>query len=396
MTVLGVDDVVRIASAADLRTYDPYDIWKTRPGFHCKDFYNTHPALGLLPVGALTLFDLFVNDRIRLFYTRQEYPIVRALAVLCLLNLHAMLRRGQQLLENALAHLDWLVAHAAETGSGMGWGLGFKYAVQRGLVYSPETAFSTMTPYVLEALDDYTRIANDDRFVPSIHRVFRFFDEDLVLMGSTDRWIATSYTNMRDRVVTNAISYTMYSYARLLPYAEVNRHESLNARIRKLYNFLVDHQRPDGSWFYSPVGPSFIDCFHTCIVLKNILKTVTRLPQPGADDIVKRGYAYLKNEFLDPRTGLYRRFSIRNKPSVIAFDLYDNAEMLALAVDMRDFDEANRIALKIDERFIDAGTIWSKLSSIGTRHNPNTLRWAVMPYLHALTKLWSTGPGMEF
>ena len=72
----------------DLSTYDPYDVWKTSWGFQVKQLYNRHPWVGLAPAAAVTVFDTFVNNGMRMGYHRQEYPIVRSTAALCLLNLY--------------------------------------------------------------------------------------------------------------------------------------------------------------------------------------------------------------------------------------------------------------------------------------------------------------------
>src|SRR6476469_6880222 len=78
----------RFCTPGDLSTYDPYDLWKTSVGFHVKNFYNSWPRFGLLPAGALTLFDHLGNNGLRWCYRRMEYPVVRAFAALCLVNLY--------------------------------------------------------------------------------------------------------------------------------------------------------------------------------------------------------------------------------------------------------------------------------------------------------------------
>ena len=63
-----------------LSTYDPYDIWNTSLGFRVKKLYNRQPYWGLVPAAVLAGFDDIVNNKHRLFYIRNEYRIVRALA----------------------------------------------------------------------------------------------------------------------------------------------------------------------------------------------------------------------------------------------------------------------------------------------------------------------------
>lgn len=368
----------------DLATYDPYDIWKTSLGFRVKDLFNRSRNTALLPAAALTLFDAFLNNGARIFYTKQEYPIVRALAALSLLNLYRS--HGELIhLEFAGKHLQWLVDHRCTGYSGACWGVGFRYAVARDLIYDEDTPFSTITPYALEAFVEYASITGDSCHKAIFTSIFDFFDKDIRVLKETEDWMATSYGPRSDRIVTNAISYTMYSYALLLPYLAGKARERTLLRIGKLYAFVKLNQRPDGSWLYAPEEPSFIDCFHTCIVLKNLFKTNSIMALPGSSDVIARGYAYLKEHMADSKTGLFRRFSLKNKPSLVKYDLYDNAEALNLAGLLGDKQLVSSLPAAIDHRFCQEYNVYSQNDVFGIRRNKNMLRWAVMPYLYAVS-----------
>lgn len=380
--------VERYCARNDLATYDPYDIWKTAAGFAVKDLFNRHRLLGLAPAAALTLFDTYINNEVRCFYKPQEYAIVRAWAALSLLNFHG--RKGSpNLLPLVRGHLDWLRENSCRGYSGPCWGLGFRQAIAPGLVYGADMPLSTMTPYPLEAFVRYHQASGDDAVLPVILGIHDFFDRDIQVMEETDDYLVTSYAAMRDRRVVNAVSYAMYSLALLLPYVGPAAEEQTRTRIRKLYRYLEVSQRPGGSWLYSPDGPPFIDCFHSCIVLKNLVRADALAGLPGARALIARGYDYLLAAFRAPGTGLFRRFALENKPSLVRFDLYDNAEVMNLAILMGDKVLAAAIADAIERRFRRGSNIYSQIDCFGLRHNRNTLRWAVMPYLHALSALES-------
>ncbi len=150
--------------------------------------------------------------------------------------------------------------------------------------------FVTITPYVIEAFVEYEALTGDRRYSSLVGSAYDFFDRDIHVMQETDDWMATSYGPIPDRMVTNAVSYTMYSYALLLPYLESEARSKALRRIDKLYTFVRLNQRPDGLWLYSPEGQSFIDCFHTCFVLKNLVKTSRLVDLPDSMAIVTRGY----------------------------------------------------------------------------------------------------------
>ncbi len=376
--------IERFCAKDDLASYDPYDIWKTRLGFRVKDFYNNHQRVGLLPAGVLAGFDLFVNNRFRLGYRKQEHAVVRAFAALCLLNLYQV-RQERRLLDFASRHLDWLTAHSCTGYSGPCWGLGFDHAVSSEVVYDANTPFSTITPYALEAFVRFRAISGTQANDAVIRGILRFFDRDLCIMEEDGDSLATSYGPRRDRIVINAVSYTMYAYALLLPFAPMEEQHRLAQRIGRLYQYVRKHQRPDGSWYYSPRGRSFIDCFHTCIVLKNVLKTNRLVPLAESGAVIDAGYAYLKRAFFDPRARLFRRFSISNKPGLVRYDLYDNAEALQVATLTGDSELASTLGDSIQDRFMVGQDIYSQIDWLGVRRNRNTLRWAVMPLLYALS-----------
>ena len=369
-----------------MSTYDPYDIWKTRGGFRVKQFYNRHPMAGLVPAATLTLFDTFVNNRLRISYRPKEYPIVRATAALCLMNRYVNTGK-QRLIERAGEHLEWLLANSCRGYSGRCWGLGFPYGAGPSLVYDANTPFSTMTPYVLEALVRYAALTGEDRFPFAIDSVFRFFDRDIQVMAEDHESMATSYGPFADRIVINALSYTMYALALALPNVSGRQKPRVEEKLVKLYRYIQKAQRPDGSWLYSPQGRSFIDCFHSCIVLKNVFKTNQVRRLPGCEDLISTGYAYVKSAFFDEKQFLFRRFSLANKPGIVRFDLYDNAEVLNLAVLLKEQDLAVRLLDSIRHHFFRGTDIYSQIDITGALRNRNMLRWAVMPFLHAASQM---------
>ena len=75
------------------------------------------------------------------------------------------------------------------------------------------------------------------------------------------------------------------------------------------------------------------------------------------------------------------------------FDLYDNAEALNLVLRMGDLDFADRLLSSILRRFADGPAIYSQIDVLGIRRNKNTLRWAVMPLLYAMSQRISIEAG---
>lgn len=364
----------------NLLTFDPYDIWKTNMGLKVKKIYYKHKYLGLFPAGIFTLYDFYINNKLRFAYTKQEYPVVRAQAAMALINLYKKEKKIIYI-EYAKKHIDWLKANSSTGYSGYCWGTGFDIIISDKLTYDKNVPFSTNTPYILEVFYEYYKINQDENILEIIKSIYQFYEKDLLILQEDKELLITSYGPFKDRVVTNAVSYTMFAYA---IFYEVlgEKEEYIKNKIHKMYNFLTKVQEENGSWFYAPYDDdSFIDCFHSAFVLKNIIKT-ERIIALKSNEVVSKGYGYIKSNFYDTKYKLYNRFSISNKPSIIKFDLYDNAEMLYLSKLMGDSQSIKELEEGL-LRFIADDRIYSIIDLLGFKKNKNTLRWAVMPYLLA-------------
>jgi len=264
--------------------------------------------------------------------------------------------------------------------------LGYRNAISKGLIYDSNTPLATMTPYALEAFVAFNKATNSDAFIDVIDRIFRFFDQDIQAMEEDEEILATSYAPFRDRTVINASSYAMYSYALCLPHVRTSQDRVL-AKVHKLYEYIRRRQRADGSWFYAPQSGSFIDCFHSCIVLKNVAKTSAIVQLRDSDSLIDAGYGYICRAFLDQKQFLFRRFSLKNKPGLIKFDLYDSAEVLNLALLLGDSEVSRHLLPSIIKHFCRGLDVYSQIDVIGALRNKNTLRWAVMPFLYAASQV---------
>jgi hypothetical protein len=367
----------------DLSTYDPYDIWKTSLGIGVKKFYYKNKRLGIMPAGLLNLFDFYINNTLRIFYKKQEYPIVRAQAALALLNLYKK-EQNEKYLGYAKKHIDWLLNNYSKGYSGYCWGTGFPIVISATLTYSKDTPFTTNVPYILEALHEYYQITKDENILVIIKSIYDFYENDVHVIDENEKIYITSYGPFKDRVVTNAVSYTMFSYSIFYLYLE--NKEYIQNKIVRMLSFIQSVQNKNGSWLYAPYdNNSFIDCFHSCFVVKNIYKSSLNISLDSKQTI-DNGYKFISESFFDNKTGLCKRFEKANKPSIVKLDLYDNAEFLYLAKLLEDKPRIKKIEDAIKHRFIKDYNVFSVIDIFGIQKNRNTLRWAVMPYLLALSQ----------
>jgi hypothetical protein len=371
----------------DLSTYDPYDIWKTNVGVKVKQLYYKNKYIGIIPAGVLTIYDLYINNNLRIGYKKQEYPIVRAQAALALLNLYKKEHKDIYI-EYAKKHIDWLIKNSSKGYSGYCWGISFEWVSKNG-TYDVNMPHVTHTPYVLEAIVKYQHITKTNEYDEVIKSIFSFLENDIKIMLETDTKLAMSYAPVDEpRIVINANSYVMYMYVLLLEYFP-ERKKYIRKKIKKIYKFILDEQKENGSWLYyaDNKNGNFIDCFHSAFVLKNIYKTNSIVSLENSEKILKNGYKYLENYFFDSNKKLFKRFTISDKPSLIIFDLYDNAEMLYILKIMKEYTNMNELKNSINNNFIKHENIFSKIIKNGIKIDKNTLRWAVMPYIYNLSEV---------
>lgn len=373
----------RLCYRSDYFTYDPYDIWKTKIGLFLKSKYYVYPIIIAPIAGLLTLFDLFINNNYRIFYERQEYPIVRAIAAMSLINLYK-LTSEKKYLKKAALNVEWLIENANHSYTGYGWGIGFKWPAGKNLLYKSDVPFSTHTPYALEAIFNLSKL-NGKSYQEVFINVFKFYDNDLKILFEDNESMAISYGPMNDRIAVNATSYALFVYA-LFGQIFSEKEEYLKIKIKKFYNFIRNHQGADGEWLYMAFDKnSFIDCFHTCFIIQNLIKSQEYFPDIIEQEVIDKGWSYVKSNFFDSKFRLYRRFTKTNKAGLIKFDLYDNAEVLNTAIMLKDNLVVETLTESIFTHFYHKNTIYSAITITGSKVNPDCLRWAAMPFSYSIS-----------
>ena len=379
-----LDLILSYCMKDDLSTHDQYDIWTWTPGFLAKRLYNYNRLLALPIVVPLVIFDRLNSGHH--FFPKREYPIVRAMATIILLRLYCQ-SHASRYLEQAEKNLEWLLEHCGKSESGVGWGVLIPRTISARIYYPADMTFSTITPYVLEAFFLYSQTTRSRKYVWVMEKLFHYFIRDIKVLFEDEQMLATSYSTVPDRIVVNAVSYCLYARVLL---SKIFPERKAVLKIEKLHNFVKSAQSNNGAWLYHYRDlHSFIDCFHSCFILKNLIKSSCLVSLPGVEEEIARGWNYLKNYMYDPQEKLFRRFSCNNKPGIIKYDLYDNAEALNIAYMLKDNSLAMELKQSIADHFIVGEKIFSQIDILGLRFSSGHLRWAVMPYLLALSNTLS-------
>jgi len=356
---------------------DPYDPWMTRLGVYAKHhFYQGHLQGKLLSIGIAVADWLFPNSlRSLLKAPPRSYPITTAQWIL-----------SQDVIANPDAAYRALMSTASSKAEefGTSWGLGFPWMSKNGL-YDEDMPFVTHTPYALEALLKLSQYPSTQaQALLSFNDSWRFL-ESLLVMHETDDELALSYAPIEEpRMVINANAYACYSYCLHAAHGE---HKAVAlAKATKLACWVMNQQQENGSWYYyaDQEPGNFIDCFHSCFVIKNLFKAATLNPdiKQRVEASITQARHYIDQHFVDPKAGLVKRFTDRDIKDPYVWDIYDQAEYLGILLLQEEYQTAANFRTLIEKTFYANGHWYCKTDILGRKWGRDFMRWGIMPYLH--------------
>ncbi len=366
-------------------SFDPYDLWCTSLGIRVRQFFYRGTLHGKLGALAIALVDWWLPLTFRrlLVVRPRAYPILSAHKSLLMSD------RCQS--SDCRMALSDLRSQAVGLPNMVAWGLGFPWMSKNGL-YGSDVPFVTHTPYVMEALLVLADQAGlHDEAMNLFHGTWNFL-ESLKVMHRSKGVLALSYAPVEEpRIVVNANSYAAFAYALHSVYGKSKVQDAASLKARRLAQWVVRQQQADDSWFYyaDKEPGNFIDCFHSCFVIKNLLKVKRLLPDLAdiIDQPIQKGWRYIKEEFFDRRAGLCRRFTARSHCDPFRWDLYDQAEFLGLLVDFGELEWAIDFARRVEKRFSKGNNWYCRIDILGRRWGKNFLRWGIMPFWYHQSRL---------
>jgi hypothetical protein len=161
----------------------------------------------------------------------------------------------------------------------------------------------------------------------------RHVTKDIEDYPYSDTASTCSYTPFDKGGIVNASAYR----ACMLAWASIDFDEIRYWKVaERNLNFVLETQRPDGSWPYSVDGErDFVDHFHTCFVLKALAKIEHLRPSDACRHAINKGIDYYLGNLLDEKK-LPKPFSKAPRMTVYRRELYDYAECINLCVLLRD------------------------------------------------------------
>jgi hypothetical protein len=209
------------------------------------------------------------------------------------------------------------------------WGYPFDWVTRTG-VMAAGTPLITTTPYVYEAFSYVYQIDGNPRWLKVMQSAAEHAATDIHDRTLSQRSATAGY-NPGDTQggVVNASAYRAF----LLTSAgrQFSRDDYLRIAERNM-NFVLESQRPDGSWPYAMDGVrNFVDHFHTCFVLKALAKVERLSDREDLHRAIKAGVDYYVRNLFDVG-GLPKPFSQAPRLTIYRRELYDYAECINLAV----------------------------------------------------------------
>jgi len=295
-------------------------------GGRAKALYYRKPWLGAVAVAPMILSEAFVPAARQLFWHRQRLPIADAHYAMGFALLYKLTGEPQYY-AHAVHFLEVLEATRCSGYKHYCWGYPFDWVTRDGLTRAG-TPLITTTPYAYEAFSLVYQIDGDERWLDIMRSIAEHVANDIRDQPTGPDAATAEYAPLSGEWgIVNASAYravVLTSAARLFSRDDYRRIAERNVK------FVLDVQRPDGSWPYAIEGVrDFVDHFHTCFVLKALAKIERMTDHEGCREAIASGVRYYADQLFDEQ-GLPKPFSKAPRLTVYRQELYDYAECINL------------------------------------------------------------------
>lgn len=310
-------------------SWDHQSFFASKLGRGAKALYYRKPLLGTLAVAPMIFAEAFVPSARRLFWKAQRFPIADAHYAMGFAYLAEALN-DEQYYHRAVHFLHMLLETRCQGYDHCCWGYPFHWQTRRGTMWAA-TPLITTVPYVYEAFLQVYHIDGSAKWRRILHSIAEHALLDYHDYRISDTAYSCSYNPEPGEPggVINASAYRAFLLTRAaLDFSDVRYREVADRNL----NFVIESQNANGSWYYSIDGErDFVDHFHTCFVLKALVKIEAITGNQACTSAIERGVTYYVQNLFDD-AGKPKPFSRRPRLTVYRRELYDYAECLNLAI----------------------------------------------------------------
>ena len=179
--------------------------------------------------------------------------------------------------------------------AGAAWGYNFDW--QSRNFFAPRgTPTIVPTAFAGRAFIEATHLFNDETYLKEARSICDFIVADLPRPVNTPTEVCFSYAPETSTQIFNA---SLLAAEVLAAVGAVTKEKELFDLARRATRFVVNHQRPDGSWMYGmDPSQSWIDNFHTAYVLFSLDRIIKSIPAAAEfQPALSRGYKFWKDSF---------------------------------------------------------------------------------------------------
>jgi hypothetical protein len=310
-------------------SYDHQSFFASKVGRGAKALYYRRPLLGTVASAPMVFCEAFVPSARRLFWKPQRFPIADAHYAMGF-GFLAQVHGEEECYRRAVHFLEVLQDTRCRSYQEYCWGYPFDWETRKGTLRA-NTPLITTLPYTYEAFSQVYAMDKDSRWLQIMRSIAKHAFSSYRDVPTGPDAASCGYTPAPDDPagVVNASAYRAF----LLTKAGIELSERKYLEVaRGNLNFVLESQRPDGSWFYAMDGErDFVDHFHTCFVLKALAKIEQLTGCPRSRGAIERGVSFYLRDLFDSR-GLPMPFAKKPRLTVYRRELYDCAECVNLAV----------------------------------------------------------------
>jgi hypothetical protein len=308
-------------------SYDHQSFFSGSFGGKAKSFYYHKPLIGVITVAPMIFCEALFPYARTLFWKRQRLPIADAHYAMGFALLSKILNQATYY-QKAVHFLEVLLKTRCPGYEHLCWGYPFDWVTRTGTIKA-QTPLITTTPYVYEAFAEVYRIDRGKRWLNAMRSIAEHAMIDIKNFPFSTTAKMCSYTPGDKGGVINASAYRAFLLTSA--YLQFSEDKYWEVAERNL-NFVLETQQSNGSWPYSiDEKRDFIDHFHTCFVIKGLVKIDKMIGHDRCRKAIEKGIGYyLKNLFDD--NGLPKPFSKAPRLTVYQYELYDYAECVNLAL----------------------------------------------------------------
>jgi hypothetical protein len=187
-----------------------------------------------------------------------------------------------------------LVSMKVDGYSGSSWGYNFDWQ-SRNFFARRNTPTIVPTAFAARAFLEAAIAFHHDGYLRIARSVCDFILKDLPRTVDNESELCFSYAPNTDTRIFNA---TLLAAEVLACVGKLTGEEQLTEAAKRATRYVVNNQRPDGSWYYgTDPKQSWIDNFHTAYILFSLKRIITALPSSEFQQALERGYDYWKNNF---------------------------------------------------------------------------------------------------